>query len=85
MNLTRSYGNSLAISTLSTLLWPPVTKQRRAATVDGSEILRSPVELGSLSHLFMTGFKNIRFLAGFLVAINSIWVFPKIVVPQNGW
>ncbi len=36
-----------------------------SATVDGSEIRRSPVEVGSLSH-YLQGFIHSRWLAGFL-------------------
>ena len=43
------------------------TSSNQGATVDGSEIPRSPVEVGSLFHYYFQGFRPISggFLAGF--------------------
>ena len=45
--------------------------KRRNTTVDGSEIRRSPVEVGSLSH-FLQGFKKKSRMVGRISSINSI-------------
>ena len=44
----------------------------RTDTVDGSEILRSPVEVGSLCH-DLPGFAHPRWLAGFLIHQQYLW------------